>query len=146
MATLLDCEYKTDIDDATVYGLSKVFGVPDVDIDTGKQTAYVDWKLEPEARSWGVKSISIYATKVVCSVEWEVYTDDLTEEEKAKLIAAGGREYRNDTIGGTIEVVSNEKWNGNEWKIDSDFGLSEGGMCCPQDAEIDFESMTITIS
>lgn len=146
MATLLDCDYKTTIDDGTVYGLNKCFGVPDVDIDTGRQTCYVDWLLEPEVRSWGIKSIYVYATKVKLSVEWEVYTEELTEDEKAKLIANGGREYRNETISGLIEVDSSEEWSGKKWTIKSEFKIEEDGMCRPQDVEIDFETMTITVS
>lgn len=138
-------DFATPIDDVNVYGLPKLLGIPKLDVDAGNITCFIEWRLGVEARSWGIKSIDVHVTKVTALFEWEVYAGDLTEEEKAKLIAAGGREYRNNTIGGTIEVVSSEKWNGSEWKIDSDFGLSEDGMCCPQDAEIDFEAMKINI-
>ena len=97
MSTLLECDYQTLVNDCTVYGLNNFFGVPTVDIDTGKPKCYVNWVLEPEARRWGIRSISVYATRVVTTIEWEVYTEDLTKEEKDTLIIAGGKEYQNGT-------------------------------------------------
>ena len=146
MTAILNCDYKTTIDDGNVFGLNKCLGVPNVDIDIEKPTCYVDWLLQPEVRIWGIKSISVYATKIVASVEWEVYTDDLTEEEKTILIAANGREYGNKTISGLIEVDSRKEWNGKKWTIESKFKIEEDGMCRPQDVDIDFEDMVITIS
>lgn len=143
---LLDCDYESRIEDGTVEHLAKHFGLPDLDIDCGKTTCYVEWELQPEARSWGIKSISVFATKVTASVEWEIYTDDLTEEEKAKLIANGGTEYRNGTIGGTIEVVSNQDYKGKKWEIESEIEIQEGGMICPDNVQIDFDDMSIIVS
>ena len=146
---ILDCDYHTVIDDGSVLGLAECFGVPAGLIDYGyNQTCSVDWELQPEGRSWGLESISVFATKVTASVEWEVYTEDVTEEEKAKLIAAGGTEYSHSygTISGQIEVNSSEKWNGKEWQLESEFGLQEDGMCCPADVQIDFSNMSIIVS
>jgi hypothetical protein len=137
--------YRKEINDVYVYGLKECFGVPDVDIDTGKPTCYVDWRLDLEERSWGLKSIDVYVTRVVVSIEWEVCSEGLTEEEKSKLIAAGGSEYRSGTIGGLIELNSKEKWHDKEWTLDSDFEVEEGGSCYPKQVEIDFEKMIITI-
>jgi|GEM_PF-5524010 len=138
-------QFNSPIEDITVYGLSKMFGVPDVDLDIRKINAYVDWNLEHEARSWGIKSTSIYITKVVCLFEWETYADDLIEEEKAKLITAGGKEYRGNTISGTIEIVSNKKWNEKEWTISNNISFRGTGLCCPQEIEINFELMEIIV-
>ena len=146
MATVLDCDYKTTIGNGSVYGLNKCFGVPNVDIDTGKQICYVNWLFHPEVRSWGIKSISVYATQIFASVEWEVYIEDLNEEEKAKLIAANGTVYANKTINGLIQVDSCKEWNGKKWTIDSEFKMEEDGMCSPQDVDIDFENMIISIT
>jgi len=146
MTTVLNCDYQTTIDDGVVFGLNKCLGIPNVDIDIQKPTCYVDWLLVPEVRSWGIKSISVYATKIIASVEWEVFIEDLNEEEKAVLIAANGRQYGNETISGLIEVDTREEWNGNKWTIESDFRMEEDGMCKPVDVEIDFKNMKIIVS
>jgi len=145
MATILGYDYQTTTDDCTVYGLSECFGVPDVDIYTYKQTCYIDWLLEPESRSWGMKSISVHVTKVVASIEWEVYTDDLSEFEIEKLVAVDGMECRNKTVTGLIEINSCEEWNGRSWIIKSEFNIDKDGMCRPQFIEIDFETMIIRV-
>jgi len=136
-------EFKTSLEDCNLYGLSKHLGMPQVDIDTSK-TCSVNWAVNIEARSWGIKSIESYAVGVIVSIDWSVYLDELTQDEKDKLIDFGGKEYSN-TIEGTIEIDSTEKWNGKEWTIKNEIALSEYGAFYPQSCEIDFQSMEILI-
>lgn len=146
MATVLNCDYKTIIEDGGVFGLDKYLGIPTIDIDIEKPTCYVDWLLEPEIRSWGIKSICVYATKITASIEWEVNVGDLSVEDKNILIAANGKIYGNETISGIIEVDSRKECNGKKWTIESDFVMEEDGLCRPQDVEINFENMMIIVS
>jgi len=134
--------FSTNINDVKVYGLSKILGVQ-IDIDVESALCRIDWEVEIEAREWGVKSISVYVTKVICSIDWEVYKDSLTDDEKRKLIVAG-REYK-DTINATIDICSDEKREGKEWTIETNFGSDKNEAICPNEIEIDFETMTITI-
>ena len=131
--------FKTNLKTRSIYGINEHLGVPDVDIEA-TATAYIDWVVEIEARDWGVKSISVFATKVVSSVEWEVESEFLTDEEKNTFIAAGGIEF-SDTIAGLIEIDSAK-----DWVIDSAFDMQEGGLCTPDDIEFDLETNVITIS
>lgn len=141
--------FRTKITDGDIYGLNKAFGIRDVDIDCGKPSIYIDWSFEIEARGWGIKGFSAYATKVVASIEWDVDTEDASEEEKGILINdLKGMLYETEfskSISGTIELNSNEDFNGRKWEIESDIDVTTDG-CRPESIEVDFEAMKIIVS
>lgn len=148
---MLGLSFKTTIKDGSVYDLNKAFGASDADIETGKQTCYIDWELQPEAREHGIKSISIVVNKITAIIEWEVDVEYLSKEEKEKLIACGGTEYGSENhnyhnIGGIIELDSTQQWNGKDWKVKVEFDFSSDGGCMPSDVEINFYTNTITVS
>lgn len=139
--------FKATIEDTDIWGINSYLGISkDFDIETGKPTVYVSFELEPEARDWGIKSIYVFVSNVKCSVEWETDSLDLNEEEKAQLIAAGGTEYRNETIGGTIEIDTFEKLKGKEWEITNECKFESDGQFMFGNCEIDFDKMTITLT
>ncbi len=124
-----------------IYGLSRYFGTPDCDIDT-TQTATVKFHVEIDARQWGVKDIDIFIDSVTVYVNWETYTEEITPEERAALKKAGGVEYLNETIAGTIEINTAEK--GSKWEVINEMEVSS--QITPNNIEVDFEKKIITVS
>lgn len=140
-------DFKAIVKDCPVYGLAEHFGVKDdgVDVDTPHQTCEVEFDLQPEAREYGIKGIGIIIKLVKCSVNWEVSTDDLLPEEKAKLISLGGTEYRN-TIEGVVEVDSEKELNGRKWEVDNQLAWGEDGAMIIGEVQIDFSDFSIIVS
>jgi len=129
---------RTEVD---IYGLKHYFGVPDCDIDT-TQTATVNFHVEIDARNWGVKDIDIFVDSVIINIEWKTYTEYITPEEMAALKKAGGVEYLNETIAGTIEINTGEK--GSKWEVKCEMEVSS--QITPNNIEVDFEKKLITVS
>lgn len=112
------------IKDTDVYGINDFIGVSkDIDIETGSPTAYVDYLLQPEARDWGIKHISVIVKRVVASVEWET-----------------------DVKIGIVEVDSSQELNGKKWTIDCEVTFEDDGALSINNVEIDLSSMTVTVS
>ena len=138
-----DLSFSTKVEskDISVWNINKYFGLPDIDFDTSGAYAQVDFDVEIEARIWGIKDISVIVMKVVVTIPWSVYAEDVSEEQKAILLAKGGTEYRNGTIEGEM-VIDNTL--DNSWTIEDELSIDEG-MVCVGNIEIDFEKKTITI-
>jgi len=86
---------------------------------------YVDWEFYVEYRSWGVKNISVYATKVEIDYninKWQDEGDDIVEE------------FSIDTIMPNWEVETNSD--------ELEFGHSIE----PVNVEVDFDTKIITIT
>lgn len=129
--------------DVSLYGFNSEVLKVDLDIDT-TQVAVIDWTFEVESRTWGIKDISVYITKVSCEIEWEIDSEYLTENDKVDLIAAGGAEYRKQ-YGETFEGVHTIDTSIDDtWEIVSEVEI--GSTICPEDVEIDFKTRKITIS
>ena len=81
----------------------------------------VEWNFTIEMRSWGVKDLSAYATKVTLSLMVEYYDKDgnLQEEE--------------------IEVDLKD------WKIDNERNRDNGDMFKVQNVSVDFKEKLITV-
>jgi len=134
--------YKAEVQNASVYGLALYFGV-DADIDSGRPNVDVNYELQVEARNWGIKSICVVVTKITTTIHWYVDIEFLTEADKLKLISMGGTEYRNDTIGGFIEI---DTTTDDKWTIETQVEIESDGALSINDVEIDFETMVITVS
>jgi hypothetical protein len=105
-----------------VYGISKWKNRPNDNYDC-ECVAQIDWQLYFEMRTWGLKSISAYATNVDVEIEINWWTDDDTTEVEIINIGTTG-----------------------DWEIINDTDNIEFGDCIePQDLEIDFENKTLTI-
>lgn len=128
--------------DVYVKGLSLFLGV-DATVDYNQHKGDVHWLLEPEYRSWGLKSIDIAVTEVNTNIDWFVYKEDLSEEEVHKLLA-GGAEDNNNLIYGTIPVTA--LYNSDKWSIIDDIEILVGGFCCPTEVEINLNNHTLTIN
>ena len=80
----------------------------------------ITWHFYTEMREWGVKDISVYATKVYGTVEINIWTDDKEE---------------------FIEF-NDQGWNITNYTDD----IKLENSITPQDIEIDYETNTITIN
>ncbi len=135
-------------DDIDIHGLHKYFKIPtgrDIDIDYCKPTVYVRYQLQPEAREWGIKSIYIQIDRVYGSIEWYVAAEELSGEDKALLIAAGGTEMRNGNIEGTIEIDT----LGNVplvWTTETEMEFKSDGGLIINSISVDFNNSLITVS
>lgn len=140
-------DFKAKVEDCSVFGLSEHFGVQDdgIDIDTPSPSSDVEFELQPDANNSGIRSISPIITSIKCSVNWEVSTDDLTDDDKKKLIAQGGTQFRS-TIEGTIEVDSNKPLGEKTWDVDCQLTWESDGQMLIEDVQIDFSDMTIIVS
>lgn len=143
----LSLSFNTSVE-AEIYGINEYLGVPkDYDIETDNPTVYIDYELQPEARSWGIKSISIVPTKIRCIIEWDVDCLGMSESEIAMLLKSGGKEYKanySHTVSGIIEIETS--CLDDDWKIDNSVEFRPDGAVSIDSVEIDLSERTITLS
>ena len=100
---------------------------------------YVEWEFYVEYRSYGVKSISVYATNVEINYtisRWMDDGDDFDFNREAPL-----KPYI-ETSGIDTKLPSFDKW-----ELESNSDEIEFGHCIePQNVEVDFDSKVITIT
>lgn len=136
-------EAKIENSDISIYGFENYLGISKEASGSVDATATmnVEYDLQPEARSWGIKSIYISIEAVRGTISWEVWADDISEEDKQKLFAKGGKQYKN-MIEGEIEFAPHIY---KDWEIQHNLEFSSDGAFSINGAEIDFKSKTITI-
>jgi len=115
-----------------------------VDIDTYKPTATIYWELQPEARERGIKGIGIVINRVTCDVEWNVDSEGYTDEEKLILLNYGSRDSQLN-FEGNIELDSKTLFDDKDWDISHELEFASDGAIMPEEVEIDFETMKITV-
>lgn len=144
MTSTLD--FKATVEDSEIWNLNHYLTPGrELDICPGKTTAYVEYELEPEVRSWGIKGIAVVIRRVKTSIEWEVDGDDLTEEDKEALRKAGGTEMRNGSFSGTVEIDTKyQEWN--DWKTESEVEFETDGAMSINAVSIDLKDKSITVS
>lgn len=79
--------FSTQIDDVDLLGLGNYF--PEYkgrDMDISYMDCVVNWRLDLDIRSWGIKDISIYTTSVLLKAEIEIYDEEYTKIEVEKKI------------------------------------------------------------
>lgn len=81
----------------------------------------IDWQFYTEMRDWGVKSVGVYATKVVGDITISNWEDD-TEQ--------------------TIEAFFQ-----NDWLIDTEVDdLKLGNCITPQHLDVDYDNKVLTVN
>ncbi len=90
-------------------------------IDT-EGTFEIEWKFDTEMRSWGVKDISVYATKVSGYVYVNHWGEIKDEMQK-------------------IEINSDD----DEWVLSTEVNLEWGDEINPDDLQVDFQTKTLTV-
>ena len=79
--------FSTQVDDLDFLGIESYF--PEYkgrDIDISYIDCVVNWRLDLDIRSWGIKDISVYTTSVVIKAGVEIYDEDYTKVETEKEI------------------------------------------------------------
>ena len=68
----------------------------------------VEWNFSIEMRSWGVKTLSAYATKIILTLMVEYYIDEEIEEEELKIdLSEWEIENDRETDNGDVFTVQN---------------------------------------
>lgn len=75
-----DFAYRTKVGPKAISVYSNKNGMEAVDL-----TASVEWELDFEARSWGVKGVGVFVRKVDASWVWEDQENEGTRAEPTKL-------------------------------------------------------------
>jgi hypothetical protein len=115
--------FTTEIKDVEVSGLAEYLKLEKEDsysLDTNTSIATLDYELEFEMRSWGIKSIYINIKEIRLSVFWS--TESKQDEQE-------------------IEINSND----GKWKVEHELKFQEDGMMSPDFIEVDFSNMLITV-
>ena len=79
--------FSTQVDDLDFLGIESYF--PEYegrDIDISYIDCVVNWRLDLDIRSWGIKDISVYTKCVVIKAGVEIYDEDYTKVETEKEI------------------------------------------------------------
>jgi hypothetical protein len=123
-----------------VEGLHEYFGINEDNFDV-TQDIIIDWELRTYSRSWGLECMTPEVTRVTGVIDWSIDAEYLTELEKEKLIAMGGVLYRDDTIGGILNIDSVEQ----HWQVGNDLVFDKAGGIQVNEVEIDFGERSILI-
>jgi hypothetical protein len=116
-------QFTTNIKDIEVSGLAEYLKLEKEDslsLDTNTSEATLDYEVEFEMRSWGIKSIYISIKEIRLSVFWS--TDSKQDEQE-------------------IEINSND----GKWQVEHELTFQTDGMMSPSSMEVDFSSMVITV-
>lgn len=148
----MELQFEDELKDNEIYllDINKYFGT-NYDVDDDKKTAKVKFNVDIEARSWGIKSISLYVTSVYFELDWTVEVEKKDEEEIKNLKNNGGKVIESyeksideDTIiiEGTLIIDTNKD---KEWEINSDIEMNDDTLSV-SNLEINFENKKIEIS
>jgi len=148
----MEFQFEDELKDNEIYllDINKYFGT-NYDVDDDKKTAKVKFNVDIEARSWGIKSISLYVTSVYFELDWTVEVEKKDEEEIKNLKNNGGKVIESyeksideDTIiiEGTLIIDTNKD---KEWEINSDIEMNDDTLSV-SNLEINFENKKIEIS
>lgn len=148
----MELQFEDELKDNEIYllDINKYFGT-NYDVDDYEKTAKVKFNVDIEARSWGIKSISLYVTSVYFELNWKVEVEKKDETEIEKFLSKGGniiKSYESsvgeDTIiiEGTLIIDTNKD---KEWEIDSDVQMNDDTLSV-SNLEINFENKKIEIS
>ena len=148
----MEFQFEDELKDNEIYllDINKYFGT-NYDVDYDKKTAKVKFNVDIEARSWGIKSISLYVTSVYFELDWTVEVEKKDEEEIKNLKNNGGKVIESyeksideDTIiiEGTLIIDTNKD---KEWEINSYIEMNDDTLSV-SNLEINFENKKIEIS
>ena len=124
-----DSQFITKNVDTDIYYLSSSLGIDaGEDVDTSNSGSVVTWKLDPDIRSYGIKSMGVMVLSVSVSIEWEVITADNTPSRK-----------------GVIEFNTQDPKFKN-WAIESDMDFAKDGGCYPINVTLDWQARKISVT
>lgn len=137
---------KVPVDDTNgIHEHLKVSKDIDVWVDTAAK-ATVLFSIEPEARSWGIKSIQVLIINIMIDLVWEVDDEGLNAEEIQTLQNAGGTYFNNGKIEGVVAINSGTTFAGKDWEIKNEVEFKPDGALSLDEIDIDLEKCIITIT
>ena len=108
-------------DGIEVSGLGEYLKLSQEDtLNDNTSEATLDYEVEFEMRSWGIKSIYINIKEIRLSVFWS--TETKQDEQEIEINSTDGK-----------------------WKVEHELTFQEDGMMSPSDIEVDFSNMLITV-
>ena len=142
-----DLNFTAVVNNIDITGLNKFLNAGTaIDIDDNRPKAVVKFYLDIEAREWGIKSISAIIQSVTAEINWSVSDDELSGDDIATLVKAGGKYYKGDNIEGKIIVDSKEVIDGKEWKVESELKMQESGQLMASEVSINLITKEIIVS
>lgn len=110
-----DPHFHSEIKHAYVHGLDKKLGLEVFDYEA---VVDIDFDIEPEYRSWGIKGLFCDIRKVIITITW--YSEDKKEE--------------------SFEI------DATNWAIHNDVQVTKDGQLSINDCDIDLTNNSLTIS
>jgi hypothetical protein len=141
--------YRATITDVSLQGEQAFFGylnTDNFDIEFEKTSGVVEFSVYLDVKSYGIRGIDITINKFTCTAEWYVYCEDMTEDEKQKVISYGGREYRNGNIEGCFDIDTSQPFKGKQWSIINNMTIGPTGQIFPDTVTVNLPDLSIEIS
>jgi hypothetical protein len=132
--------------DVEVWNFKDFLGT-DADIEESPTDFTVDFSVDLDIKSYGIRDISITVNRVYGSIEWSADTFILTAEQKAHLLSIGGKEYKSrGTIDGIVNVDSMDSGVKSKSKWDISSEVECNGQATVGGVEIDFRKNTMIVT
>jgi len=126
-----DSQFTTPIEpsDVSIYGFEPALNLPsNIDVDvTPNGRAYVIWSLDPDMRSYGIKSMGLSIDRVSVEIAWEYYITDDQMKEGVAMFDTKEPQYV-------------------DWDTQVDIEFSSDGRIYPAAIDIDYLRKSVTIS
>ena len=125
-----DSQFTTPVEprEISIYGFEPALNLPsNIDVDvTPNGKAYVIWSLDPDMRSYGIKSMGLSIDRVSVEISWEYYITDDQHKEGVVMFDTKEPQYA-------------------DWDIQVDIEFSSDGRIYPSGLEIDYLRKSVTI-
>jgi hypothetical protein len=129
-----DSEFETSKVDTDVYHINQLIKTEEgneVEVSEIQSTIY--WELDPDMRSWGIKSMGVVIRNLTANIYWEI--NEWSEQDL--------RDYNKSS--GEIEFdLSSPQFK--DWKIINELEFQHDGQIYPTYVQIDFANKTVTVS
>lgn len=81
-------DFKTTKAEVTLQHINYALGLrSDVDVFTKIKDLKIDWTVDFTYKDWGIKSFDIDIKSVYMEIEWEIYKEDVNENERISLLS-----------------------------------------------------------
>lgn len=121
-----DLKFSTAIlnNDTTIFGFDEHLGKTLGEVYT-KTRSQIEWEVELEARSWGIKGIDIKVKKIAIEIEYD-FDNEMDEKETDFYY---------------LDVDESDE----QWKIVNEVAIGDNRSVFPAELQIDFTTKTIEV-
>lgn len=140
----MELDFKIIVEDVSIYGINSFLKIPldyDIDYYSDSPSVYVEYKLQPELKRWGINWISILIKKVISFIEWHIDCQDIPNDEIELLVSAGGK-YDNNMVKGFIRIDTTID---NSWNVINNVEIKSNGEILISEVEIDLKTKSISL-